>query len=113
MYTFHLEAVADPATLSSQSAHEGVVAVAQDIRNAGMKVGVALKPATPVELLFPYLDQSLLDMVSSGRGMGDNCGGNTGADVSTGSGRGGGNGRGKDLTWTLQDAIAGDANHLI
>ena len=65
MYTFHLEAVADPATLSSQSAHEAVAAVAQEIRTAGMKVGVALKPATPVELLFPYLDQGLLDMVSN------------------------------------------------
>jgi hypothetical protein len=28
-----------------------------------MKVGVALKPATPAELLLPYLQQGLLDMV--------------------------------------------------
>ena len=35
-----------------------MVAVAQEVRAAGMKVGVALKPATPVdELLFPYLDK--------------------------------------------------------
>lgn len=67
MYTFHLEAVADPATLSSQAANEAVAAVAQEIRRVGMQVGVALKPATPLELLFPYLDLGLLDMASKDR----------------------------------------------
>lgn len=34
------------------------------VRAAGMKVGVALKPQTPAELLMPYLQKGLLDMVS-------------------------------------------------
>jgi ribulose-phosphate 3-epimerase len=63
MFTFHLEAVADPAQLSPTEAHPAVVEAAQQVRAAGMKVGVALKPATPAELLLPYLQQGLLDMV--------------------------------------------------
>lgn len=42
--TFHLEAADDPA------------AVIRAIRACGCRVGVAVKPATPVEALFPYLD---------------------------------------------------------
>lgn len=63
MYTFHLEAVADVASLNADEAHPDVVAVAQEIRQAGMHVGVAVKPDTPVELLLPYLNKKLLDMV--------------------------------------------------
>lgn len=36
-------------------------AVLKDIRNKGVKAGLTIKPATPVEKLFPYLE--LLDMV--------------------------------------------------
>jgi ribulose-phosphate 3-epimerase len=63
MFTFHLEAVAEPGQLSSSEAHPAVVAAAQQVRAAGMKAGVALKPDTPAELLLPYLQQGLLDMV--------------------------------------------------
>eukprot|EP00878_Enallax_costatus_P027676 GHUV01029819.1.p1 GENE.GHUV01029819.1~~GHUV01029819.1.p1 ORF type:complete len:194 (+),score=63.65 GHUV01029819.1:569-1150(+) len=63
MFTFHLEALADPSQLSEQEAHPAVVQLAQTVRAAGMKVGIALKPQTPAELLMPYLQQGLLDMV--------------------------------------------------
>jgi ribulose-phosphate 3-epimerase len=42
--TFHVEAVADPA------------ATAKEIRKLGCNVGITLKPATPVERLWPALD---------------------------------------------------------
>lgn len=48
-FTFHLEATADP------------LALIQQIRDAGMKVGVAVKPGTPVEQVFPLVDK--VDMV--------------------------------------------------
>eukprot|EP00879_Flechtneria_rotunda_P018177 GHRR01019065.1.p1 GENE.GHRR01019065.1~~GHRR01019065.1.p1 ORF type:complete len:168 (+),score=76.91 GHRR01019065.1:456-959(+) len=63
MLTFHLEAVADPQQLTHLKADPAVIEMAQTVRNAGMKVGVALRPQTPAELLLPYLHQDLLDMV--------------------------------------------------
>lgn len=63
MFTFHLEAIVDPQQLSSSQAHPAVVEAAQQVRAAGMQAGVALKPDTPAELLLPYLQQGLLDMV--------------------------------------------------
>ncbi|WIA29137.1 hypothetical protein OEZ86_011648 [Tetradesmus obliquus] len=63
MFTFHLEAIVDPQQLSSSQAHPAVVEAAQQVRAAGMKAGVALKPDTLAELLLPYLQQGLLDMV--------------------------------------------------
>lgn len=48
-YTFHLESTKDPAALIKQ------------IRAAGMKVGVALRPGTPVEDVLPWVD--LVDVV--------------------------------------------------
>ncbi|MEW5298619.1 MAG: hypothetical protein WDW38_000655 [Sanguina aurantia] len=64
MYTFHIEAVLpDVASLSSSAAHPEVVALAAAVRAAGMHVGIALKPSTPAEVLFSYLDQGLLDLV--------------------------------------------------
>lgn len=51
MYTFHIEAVTDaPATCRA-------------IRELGMRVGVALKPKTPVEAAFEVCDQAAVDMV--------------------------------------------------
>lgn len=47
--TFHLEAAADPEKLI------------RTIRAYGIRPAVSLRPATPVETVFPYLD--LLDMV--------------------------------------------------
>jgi hypothetical protein len=38
MFTYHLEACADPASLSKDSAHPAVVDLAQKVRQAGMKV---------------------------------------------------------------------------
>ncbi|KAI9331260.1 ribulose-phosphate 3-epimerase [Zopfochytrium polystomum] len=49
MYTFHIEATTYPQALIEK------------IRAAGMKVGVAIKPKTPVEAVLPYVDQ--VDMV--------------------------------------------------
>jgi len=39
MFTFHLEAVADTAALSSNTPHQAVVDMAEQVRAAGMKVG--------------------------------------------------------------------------
>lgn len=47
--TFHLEAAPD------------VTDVIRKIRQAGCRVGISIKPATPVEAVLPYLDQ--VDMV--------------------------------------------------
>lgn len=47
--TIHCEATKDPA------------AVVRQIKELGVKAAVSVKPATPVEAVFPYLD--LLDMV--------------------------------------------------
>jgi ribulose-phosphate 3-epimerase len=48
-FTFHLESTSDP------------LALIQQIRDAKMKVGVAIKPGTPVEQVLPYVDK--VDMV--------------------------------------------------
>lgn len=48
-YTFHVEAAQDPLKL------------AEEVRAAGMRVGIAMKPKTPAEAVFPYL--SAVDMV--------------------------------------------------
>jgi ribulose-phosphate 3-epimerase len=48
-YTFHLEATENPRDLIKQ------------IRNRGMKVGIGIKPGTPVEKVLPYVSD--VDMV--------------------------------------------------
>lgn len=48
-YTFHVEATDNPAD------------VIKKIKEAGMKVGIAVKPKTPVEDVFPYVED--VDMV--------------------------------------------------
>ncbi|KAK2575772.1 hypothetical protein KPH14_007157 [Odynerus spinipes] len=48
-YTFHVEPIKDVPT------------VCRKVREAGMKVGVALKPGTPVDIVVDYVD--LADMV--------------------------------------------------
>lgn len=48
-YTFHVEATQDPKALIAQ------------IKAAGMKVGVAVRPGTPVEAVLPFVDE--VDMV--------------------------------------------------
>ncbi|EGZ05792.1 hypothetical protein PHYSODRAFT_251615 [Phytophthora sojae] len=48
-FTFHLESTKDPLALIKQ------------IRDAGMKVGLAIKPGTSAEAAFPYVE--LVDMV--------------------------------------------------
>ncbi|TMW68481.1 hypothetical protein Poli38472_005949 [Pythium oligandrum] len=48
-FTFHLESTSDP------------LALIQQIRDAGMKVGIAIKPGTDVTQVFPYVDK--VDMV--------------------------------------------------
>jgi len=48
LFTFHLE---------SDLPEGGVTAMIEQVKAAGMKAGIVIKPATPVEELFPYLDQ--------------------------------------------------------
>ncbi len=45
MYTFHIEATKDPNGLITK------------IKQAGMQVGIAIKPATPVADILPYCSQ--------------------------------------------------------
>ena len=59
MLTFHLEAADSPET------------VIEKIRSLGVKVGIAIKPATPADALFPYLngiDMALVMTVEPGFG---------------------------------------------
>jgi ribulose-phosphate 3-epimerase len=51
-FTFHLE---------SALPNDDAVTMIQMIRQAGMRVGIVIKPATPVEALFPYVE--LVDVV--------------------------------------------------
>lgn len=50
-FTFHLEATENPAKL------------AHDIRAAGMRAGVAIRPGTAVDAVFPLTDGAAVDMV--------------------------------------------------
>jgi len=50
-YTFHLEATKDPGSLCRM------------IKEAGMKVGIGLKPGTDVKSVLEWTDQGLADMV--------------------------------------------------
>ncbi|GIL66449.1 hypothetical protein Vafri_19961 [Volvox africanus] len=68
MVTFHLEAAAGPGpddwhSLRPDEAHPAVVDMCHGVRAAGLHVGLALRPATPVELAMPYIEQGLVDMV--------------------------------------------------
>ena len=51
--TFHLESSSDPE------------ATIREIHRCGMKVGISIKPGTPVEEVFPYLNQIELLLVMS------------------------------------------------
>jgi ribulose-phosphate 3-epimerase len=51
--TFHIEAVEDP------------VAIAREIRKLGCTVGITLRPATPVESIWPVLDEVDVVLVMS------------------------------------------------
>jgi len=44
-YTFHVEATTEPKKLIRQ------------IKEAGMKAGIAVKPKTPVEVILPFIDE--------------------------------------------------------
>lgn len=50
-FVFHIEATTNP------------VEVCRKVRESGMQVGVAIKPSTPVESLFPLIDGGHVDMV--------------------------------------------------
>lgn len=62
MYTFHLEAIEGYAS-SSDTCAPAVTVLCDAVRAAGMHCGIAIKPATPAELLLPYVDAGLVDMV--------------------------------------------------
>lgn len=51
--------------LSASAAHPEVVELCSLIQAQDMYVGLTLKPETPVELLFPYVDAGIIDMVSA------------------------------------------------
>lgn len=60
MYTFHIEAAIDKTA-----------AIIEKVKKAGMKVGLAVKPKTPVEWVIPYgdkVDMVLLNTVEPGFG---------------------------------------------
>lgn len=62
------------ASLSRDSPHPEVLQLCSAIRDAGMHVGITVKPETDVELLFPYVDAAAVDMVSgSGRVEVNSC----------------------------------------
>lgn len=52
LITFHYEALKDP---------ESVLALIRRIQGKGIKVGLSIKPSTPVQLLYPFLNE--LDLV--------------------------------------------------
>jgi len=62
MYTFHLEAVVPEATTAKHPDPQ-MVKVLKEVKEAGMHAGVALKPKTPAETLFPYIEDKLVDQV--------------------------------------------------
>ena len=41
--------------------------VLKQVKDAGMYAGVALKPKTPIETLFPYIEDKLVDQVNPER----------------------------------------------
>ena len=53
-YTFHIEAAGNAAAAS---------AMCTEIRNCGMRVGVAVKPGTPIDTVFELVDAGLVDMI--------------------------------------------------
>ena len=62
MYCFHLDAVL-PDAGKGDHPDPKMVKVCKAVRDAGMYCGVAIKPGTPVETLFPYIDDKLVDQV--------------------------------------------------
>jgi ribulose-phosphate 3-epimerase len=62
MYTFHLEAVVPEATTAKHPDPQ-MVKVLKEVKEAGMHAGIALKPKTPAETLFPYIEDGLVDQV--------------------------------------------------
>ena len=61
MYTFHYEAVVKGPDGGSEAERKELEAMCDAVRAAGMKVGIALKPSTPAEVVLPVLAK--LDMV--------------------------------------------------
>lgn len=64
MYCFHLDAVLTDAGKGDHPDPK-MVEVCKAVRDAGMYVGVAIKPGTPVETLYPYIDDKLVDQVDA------------------------------------------------
>ncbi|KAL3148297.1 hypothetical protein ABBQ38_013763 [Trebouxia sp. C0009 RCD-2024] len=62
MYTFHIEAVVEDAA-NAKHPDEKMTKVLKQVKDAGMYAGVALKPKTPIETLFPYIEDKLVDQV--------------------------------------------------
>lgn len=66
MFTFHLEAVVgEPCPLLAKDVR--VAGLIAQIKEAGMHAGIALKPSTPAEAVFKYVEDCGLDMVSTSR----------------------------------------------
>lgn len=60
--TFHLEAIVGEPVPEGGDKHPGVCDLIKEIRDAGMYVGIAIKPATPAEAVIPYVED--IDMVT-------------------------------------------------
>jgi ribulose-phosphate 3-epimerase len=58
MYTFHLEATRTSYFFLNV---ENPTSIIEKVKKTGMKVGIAIKPQTPVEQVFPYC--GCIDMV--------------------------------------------------
>ena len=64
MFTFHIESVVpETSTLSSEVPHSEVSELCGLVRAAEMHVGITIKPETPVDVVFPYVQAGLVDMV--------------------------------------------------
>lgn len=54
LFTFHIE---------SDMPEGGPMELIETIKNAGMKVGVSLKPGTPADAIYEYADKGLFDLI--------------------------------------------------
>ena len=62
-FTFHYESIVDCSSNAKDGKEEEIRALIEQVRAAGMRVGIAIKPKTPAEVLFPFLEDLDLALV--------------------------------------------------